>query len=266
MENASKQEWQTRHWKIPPRELFSLTGQTAIVTGGASGLGRAIALGLDAFGASVAIADIDIAGARRVAKMLENESLAIEIDVTRAASVSEMVRTTMQKFGRIDIAFNIPGINIRKSVLELKEDEWRRVIEVNLKGLFLSAREIGRVMLGQGKGSMVNMASARGLVGGASQSAYSASKGGVIQLTRCLAIEWAPHVRVNAIAPGYMKTPLVSEAMKDTAWHESMRALHPIGRFGDPEEIVGPAVFLATDASSFVTGAVLSVDGGWTAQ
>ena len=162
MENASKQEWQTSHWKIPPRELFSLTGQTAIVTGGASGLGRAIALGLDAFGASVAIADIDIAGARKVAKMLENESLAIEIDVTRAASVSEMVRTTMQKFGRIDIAFNIPGINIRKSVLELKEDEWRRVIEVNLKGLFLSAREIGRVMLGQGKGSMVNMGVRKG--------------------------------------------------------------------------------------------------------
>jgi len=245
--------------------MFDLTGMVALVTGGASGLGRAIALGVDAFGANVAIADINQTGAEEVAAKLGNEVLVIRTDVSKATDVEKMVERTLRKFGRIDVSFNIPGINVRKPAVELDEDEWCSVLRVNLTGMFLCAREVGKVMLEQRKGSIINMASARGLTGGASQSVYSVSKAGVIQLTRCLAIEWAPYVRVNALAPGYLKTPLVREIMKDEGWCESMRDLHAMKRFGEPEEVVGAAIFLASDASSFVTGAVLSVDGGWTA-
>lgn len=258
-------DWGIRSWCVKPENMFDLTERVAIVTGGASGLGRAIALGLDAFGANVVIADVDSGGAEKVMAKIRNEGLVIETDVTRATDVRNMVQRTLRKFGKIDISFNIPGINVRKPVVELTEDEWRSVLEINLTGMFLCAKEIGKVMLEQKNGSMINMASARGIAGGASQSVYSVSKAGVIQLTRCLAIEWAPHVRVNALAPGYLKTPLVREIMKDQGWYEGMRDLHAMRRFGEPEEVVGAAVFLASGASTFVTGAVLSVDGGWTA-
>ncbi|MGM0591352.1 MAG: SDR family NAD(P)-dependent oxidoreductase, partial [Halobacteriota archaeon] len=137
---------------------------------------------------------------------------------------------------------------------------------LNLTGVFLAAKVLGEPLVEQGSGSVVNMASALGLVANANQSAYASSKGGVIQLTRVLAVEWAPDVRVNAMAPGYMKTPLVREAMADEEWYEAMRRLHLLDRFGDPEEVVGGAVYLASEASSFVTGSVLTIDGGWTAQ
>ena len=258
-------EWAIQNWRLKPEGLFDLTGSVAIVTGGASGLGRAIALGIDAFGADVVIADVDRSGAEAVAAKLTNDTLVIETDITIEADVQDMVKTTRDKYGKIDVSFHIPGINVRKPVTELTEDEWRRVMDLNLNAMFLCAREIGNVMLDQQRGSVINMASARGVWGGVSQSAYSVSKAGVIQLTRCLALEFAPHVRVNALAPGYITTPLVQEVMKDEQWTSDMRGLHAMQRFGEPEEIVGPAVFLASSAGSFVTGAVLSVDGGWTA-
>jgi gluconate 5-dehydrogenase len=278
-------EWEIENWSVRPERMFDLAGRVALVTGAASGIGRAIALGLDACGAHIALADRDAAGARAVAAKLRHASLVVEVDVTQEAQVRAMVETVATKFGHIDVSFNIPGINVRKPALELTTDEWRAVVEVNLNAVFLCAREVGKVMLQQHKGSpgnpaknagrstgsagrsssMINMASARGLTGGPGQSVYSATKAGVIQMTRCLALEWAPHVRVNAIAPGYLRTPLVREIMKDAAWFERIRNLHAMRRFGEPEEVVGAAIFLASDASTFVTGAVLSVDGGWTA-
>jgi gluconate 5-dehydrogenase len=258
--------WKIDSWRVAPQQLFRLDGRVALVTGAASGLGRAIALGLDAVGAQVVLADIDLAGARAVAAALANPSLAVQADVTDEASTRAMVASALGSFGRIDVSFNIPGTNVRKPLTELSLEEWQRVIGLNLDGMFLCAREVGAVMVRQGGGSMVNLSSARGLLGGANQSVYSVSKAGAAQLTRCLALEWAPHnVRVNALAPGYISTPLVASAMQDAAWYEQMRALHPQGRFGRPEEIVGAAIFLASEASSFVTGAVISVDGGWTA-
>ena len=259
------EDWEIQNWRVRPENLFNLAGKVAIVTGGASGLGRAIALGLDACGANVVIADVNQAGAEAVAARLQNENLVVPTDVTRAREVQNMIQTTLDRFQKIDVAFHIPGINVRKPVTDLTEEEWHAVLKVNLDGVFLCARAVGKVMLQQKQGSIINMASARGIWGGVSQSAYSVSKAGVIQLTRCLALEFAPHVRVNALAPGYMTTPLVREIMKDEDWAERMRNLHAMRRFGAPEEIVGPAIFLASDASSFVTGAVLSVDGGWTA-
>ncbi len=258
-------EWEIDNWPVRPERMFDLSERVALVTGAASGIGRAIALGLDACGARIVLADRDAAGAQAVAARLRHESLVVEVNVTREADVQPLVQQALARFGRIDISFNVPGINVRKPAVELTVDEWHAVVDVNLNGAFLCAREVGKIMLHQQHGSMINIASVRGLTGGINQSVYSVTKAGMVQLTRCLALEWAPHVRVNAIAPGYLETPLVKGAMKDTAWFERMRNLHAMKRFGRPEEVVGAAIFLASDASTFVTGAVLSVDGGWTA-
>ncbi|MCZ7568875.1 MAG: SDR family oxidoreductase [Ardenticatenaceae bacterium] len=258
-------EWDIQNWCVKPEKMFDLTGRVAIVTGGASGIGRAIALGLDAFGVKVVVADLNLADAEAVVARFQSEGFVLRADVTKMADVQNVVSTTTNRFGKLDIFFNIPGVNVRKPVLNLSENEWRSVLEINLTGMFLCSREVGKAMLEQGSGTIVNMASVRGLVGGHSQSVYSVSKAGVIQLTRCLAIELAPYVRVNALAPGYVETPLVREIMKDEVWSNKMRNLHAMKRFAQPEEIVGSALFLASDASSFVTGTVLCVDGGWTA-
>ena len=257
--------WETEEWRYDPAEMFDLDGKGAIVTGGASGLGRAIVLGLAARGADVLVADVDEEGAREVAAAADGDATAVRADVTDADSLRAVRETAVEELDDYEILFNLPGTNVRKPVLELSEAEWRDVIELNLTGVYLSAKVLGRPLVEQGRGSVVNMASIRGIDGGPDQSAYSASKGGVIQFTKVLAAEWAPSVRVNALAPGYVKTPLVREAMEDEAWHEEMRTGHLLGRFGDPEEVVGGAVYLASDAASFVTGSVLSVDGGWTA-
>jgi NAD(P)-dependent dehydrogenase (short-subunit alcohol dehydrogenase family) len=257
--------WQPEHWRYDAESLFDLSGRTAIVTGAGSGLGRAIALGLDAYGAEVVVADIDREAAREVADAC-TDGLAIEADVTDEASLRSLRGEVRSECGGYRILCNVPGINTRKPVLELSYEEWREIIDLNLDGMFLGAKVLGEPLVEAGRGSVINMASIRGLDGGPNQSAYSASKGGVVQLTKVLAAEWAPEVRVNALAPGYIKTPLVREAMSDEAWYEETRKGHMLERFGDPEEVVGAAVFLASDAASFVTGSILSVDGGWTAQ
>ncbi len=260
-----QQEWHPAHWRYPARSLFDLTGRVALVTGAASGLGRAIALGFDAFGARLILVDQDTAGAEHVAGVLNNPSRVLTADVLDAGQIGSMARVAADAFGQIDIAALLPGANVRKPALELSDEEWERVIDLNLTAMFRSAREVGRLMVDQGFGSMILMASARGITGGRNQSAYSASKSAVIGLVRCLAWEWAPQVRVNALAPGYMATPLVQQIARDREWWAKTEALHALDRAGAPEEVVGPAVFLASDASSFVTGSVLVVDGGWTA-
>ena len=253
-----------------PREelgsLFDLDGRTAIVTGGASGLGREIAYGLSAFGAAVVVADVDVPGAEATVDELDGDALAVEADVTDRDSLSRLRKRTLHAFGSYEVVFNVPGTNTRVPALELPEARWLEILDLNLSGVFRSATVLGEPLVEQGHGSVVNMASALGLVANPNQSAYAASKGGVVQLTKVLAAEWAPDVRVNAIAPGYVKTPLVREAMADETWYEEMRELHLLSRFADPSEVVGAAVYLASEASSFVTGSVLSVDGGWTAR
>lgn len=258
--------WQPSEWTIPLESLFDLNDQTAIVTGAGSGLGRAIALGLDAYGADVVAADLDEDSASTVADHLSGDSHAAFVDVTDPDSLHALRETTLEVHGGYDILCNIPGVNVRKPVLELTPEEWQRVVELNLNGVFYANRVLGAHLVERGQGSVINMASIRGLDGGPNQSAYSASKGGVVQLTKVLAAEWAPDVRVNALAPGYMKTSLVRDAMEDDEWHEEMRDGHMMRRFGEPEEVVGGAVFLASAASSFVTGTTLPIDGGWTAQ
>lgn len=257
--------WAPESWQYDPEAMFDLSDRRAIVTGAGSGLGRAIALGLDARGATVIVADIDSDAAEEVADACQS-GVAMSVDVTDAESLRSLRADVQDMCGGYEILCNIPGINTRRPVLELSFEEWQEIIRLNLSGLFQAAKILGEPLVNAGHGSVINMASVRGIDGGATQSAYSASKGGVIQLTKVLAAEWAPDVRVNALAPGYIKTPLVREAMTDEKWHERMREGHLLGRFGEPEEVAGAATFLASDAASFVTGSILTVDGGWTAH
>ena len=250
--------------------LFDLGGRTALVTGAARGLGRAFAVGLARAGADVAAADVDRAGAERTAgevRALGRRALALDVDVTDWTSVVAMVDAAAEGLGRVDIAFNVPGINVRKPALELTPEEFRRIVDVNLVGVFHCARAVGARMVAEGGGRMVNVASIYGHVALEGQAAYAAAKHAVVGLTRVLALEWAPHnVRVNALAPGYVHTDLTGPLRSDAGRYQTLVDRTPMGRFAEPWEIVGAALFLVSDASTFVTGSSLAVDGGWTAQ
>lgn len=252
-------------WRFDPTSLSSLSDKTAIVTGAASGLGRAIAYGLAECGASVVVADVDSAGAEDVASLIGDAAISKQVDITDPGAVESLREFTLDRCGDYGVVFTIPGTNVRRSVLDLSLEEWNEVIELNLTGTFICAKILGRHLVDRGEGSMINMASGRASRTGPEQSAYSASKAGVVQFTKVLAAEWAPDVRVNAMSPGYTKTELVRNAMEDEQWHEEMSGKHLLGRFAEPREIVGGAVFLASDASAYATGSVLTVDGGWTA-
>lgn len=250
------------------REMFDLRGEKAIVTGAAQGLGEQIALGLAEAGADIAVVDINIDGAVRVAESIRNigrESISIKADVTKISDVENMVKMVKDRFGEIDILVNNAGIVNNLPAEQITKEEWDRVIEVNLSGVFLCAQVVGREMIKQKKGNIINISSMSGLIVNRPQPQihYNTSKAGVIMITKSLAGEWAKYnIRVNAIAPGYMRTPLVDKVFPK--YGKGWSSLTPMGRIGDPSEIKGPALFLASRASSFVTGSVLVMDGGYT--
>lgn len=253
------------------RNLFDLTGRVALVTGAASGLGEAIARGLAVFGADVVAVDIDAVGLERVAAEIRatgGRALPVECDVSGADQVARMVERAVEAFRRIDILVNNAGIGRRAPAEEMTEAQWDDVLAVNLKGAFLCSQAAGRVMIRQGGGRIINIASIAAQVGVKTGNVnYAAAKGGMVAMTRTLAIEWARHnVLVNAIAPTHFRTPLLAASLQDPEKHAYFLRSIPLGRLGEPHEIVGSVVFLASEAATMVTGITLNVDGGHVAQ
>ena len=248
-------------------DLFNLNDRVAIVTGGGQGLGKAIAVGLAEFGAVLAILDVDGERAHHAASELVargHPAFAIQCDVADEMQVERAVQRVIGELGGIDILVNNAGISRRYPVEEFPLGEWERVIQVNLIGAFVCARAVASAMTAKKKGSIINIASIAGFGGRATKNtAYSASKAGLINLTRTLAIYWAKAgIRVNAIAPAEMDSPLLDDLRREPGALEERVARIPMGRIGKPDELIGPIVFLASDASSFVTGHTLAVDGG----
>lgn len=252
-------------------DLFRLDGRVALITGGAGGLGQIIARGLAEFGAAhVTVADQDLAGAQCAAAELARLGYgagAEYVDVTSRQSVEELVARVEARHGPVDILVNSAGINLRKPVLEYAEDEYDRILDVNLKGTFLCCQAAGRSMLARRRGKVINLGSVSSVLGHPHHAPYAASKGGVALLTRVLGVEWAPYgVNVNAICPAYVRTPLTEGYLNSGDHYQRIVRTIPMGRLGTPGDVVGAAVYLAAPASDFVTGALLFVDGGRTAD
>jgi NAD(P)-dependent dehydrogenase (short-subunit alcohol dehydrogenase family) len=251
-------------------DLFRLDGQAAVVTGGAGGLGAAMARGLAEAGAAVAVADADASRAQRVAADIAKaggRALAVTVDVADRASVERMAAEVEDRLGPIEVLVNSAGITHRSPAAEFPEAEWDRVIAVNLTGVFNGCQLVGRGMLARRRGRIVNIASIAGQIGLTGTVAYAASKGGVVMLTLALAVEWAPHnVRVNAIAPSWFESNIGDLIHREPGYAERAMRRVPVGRMGTPDELIGAALYLASDASSMVTGHILAVDGGTLAS
>jgi NAD(P)-dependent dehydrogenase (short-subunit alcohol dehydrogenase family) len=247
------------------RSMFDLTGKRALVVGGGRGIGEAGAQGLAAFGAEVFCADVDGEAAEGTAgeiRSQEGRAESLELDITDSRSV----HAAAEQVGVPDVLVSTPSINVRKPVLEITDEEFDRVVDLNLKGTFRLLREFGRGMAGRGSGSIVAFSSIRAQVVEPGQGIYAATKSGTVQMLRALAAELGPRgVRVNAIAPGVVETPLTAQIKESPDWYDSYAGKSILGRWARPHEMVGMIVYLASDASSYVTGAFMLVDGGWTA-
>jgi gluconate 5-dehydrogenase len=250
--------------------VFDLTCKVAIVTGGGGGLGRPIAVGLAKCGADVVVTSRDASHLEAVVADIEalgRKALAISADVTSAASMKAMVEKVMENFSTIDILVNVAGTNARFAAEEMPEEEFERVIRFNILGTFLACQAVGKVMIEQKRGKIVNMSSVRGRVapsiGG---TAYSSGKGGVDALTRTLAAEWAKYnIHVNALAPALVMTDMTRDFLSKPEIYSKMTAEIPLSRLGVPADIIGPALLLASDESDFMTGQIIYIDGGLSA-
>ena len=249
---------------------FDLSGQVALVTGAGRGLGRAISL-------AYARAGADVVATARTASELESlcaevralgrRALAIPLDVRDLGSIRAMAGRAEADFGRVDVLVNNAGITVRQAALDVTEEAWDAIVDTNLKGLFFCCQAVGRGMVERRRGKIINLASVNAVTGWPRRLVYSATKAGVVHLTRVLAVEWAPHgICVNALGPTLIETDQVREALRDPAFKAEWMAVMPMGRIGVPKDILGAALFLASPASDFVSGQHLIVDGAQTAR
>jgi len=252
------------------RSPFDLAERTAIVTGGGRGIGLAIARGLGSAGAQILIAELDEERGRHAAARLQDagvRAVSARTDVTDPASIAAAIATAERELGGFDILVNNAGMSQRTPAEEYSVPDLRRITALNLDGVFFGMQAAARRWIAAGRpGSIVNLASFAGVVADPLSAPYAATKGAVVQLTRTCAVEWAPHgIRVNAIGPGYVRTEMTTPALSEPETLRRIRERTPLGRVAEPDDLAGAAVFLASAASSYVTGHVLMVDGGWTA-
>jgi NAD(P)-dependent dehydrogenase (short-subunit alcohol dehydrogenase family) len=245
--------------------FFDMSGRTALVVGAGSGIGQAAAQGLAAFGAHALCADLNLAGAEETAAAIREQggaADAYQLDMTDEAAVNAL----FQAIGPVDVLVTTPSVNVRKPMLELTGDEFDKMINLNLKGTFLLMQAAGRGMAEQGRGSIIAFSSIRSQVVEPGQSVYAATKAGTVQLIRTMAAELGPKgVRANAIAPGVIETPLTLPIKSHPAWYQAYADRNVFKRWGQPSELVGAVLLLASDAGSYITGSLLFVDGGWMA-
>jgi len=250
-------------------KFCDLTGKVAIVTGAAKGMGKADVLKLSGAGAKVVLCDIDVPGCQEVADEIKNnggESLVVKCDTSKKSDIDNVVAEAVKKFGKIDILVNNAGIYPFEPFLQMPEQNFEKVININLKGYFLMAQACANEMAKQKSGSIINIASIAAIMGLAGLTHYCGSKGGVVAMSKAMALELAPlGIRVNNIAPGAIDTPGTHTAATSEKDRQAMVAAVPMKRWGDPEEIANVVLFLASDESSYMTGSTMVVDGGWTA-
>ena len=250
---------------------FRVDDQIAVVTGAGGGLGRAFVEGLAEAGAEVVIAELPdllerAEAAATAIRATGARAHALPLDVTKVDSIQQLVDTVVARLGRIDILVNNAGVQVRRQALEVSEEDWDRVLQVNLRGVFFCAQRVGRQMVAQRQGRIINIASQNGLVGMEDRAAYCSSKAGVINLTRVLALEWAEYgITVNAVAPTFVITPLTAPMWEDPELHEGVLRRIPLRRLAQPEDVVGAVVYLASPAAAMMTGTTMVIDGGWTA-
>lgn len=253
------------------KDMFRLDGKIAIVTGGAGGIGEALALGLGLQGATVVVSSRNQEAIEKVAQKIAAESgkeaIAIASDVTDENSIRNLADAVVKKYGKIDILVNAMGMNIKRDAFEYPMEDWDKLFDVNVRGTMIACKIIGKVMKEQGKGAIVNLSSVRGIRGyTGGNTGYCATKGAVELITKALALEWAATgIRVNALGPALVITPGTKHIAENPELARKYAAAVPLGRIGMPEDMVGAVVFLASDAASFVTGQTIYVDGGLTA-
>jgi NAD(P)-dependent dehydrogenase (short-subunit alcohol dehydrogenase family) len=253
-----------------PTVRFDLTGQVALVTGAARGLGNAIALALAEAGADLVLGLRDLASGTLLAeriRALGRRALPVQMDITRRAEIAAAVAEAIAHFGRIDILVNNAGIGPPAPAIDVTEADFDDTLNVNLKGTFFVSQEVGRHMIQNRHGKIVMLSSQAGFVGLPTESVYCMTKAAIAHLTKCLAVEWGPHqVNVNAVAPTFIRTPGTVKWLENEAFRSDLLSKIPLGRVGDPKDVCGAVVFLASPAAALINGATLLIDGGFTAR
>jgi len=249
---------------------FDLTGKVAVVTGSARGIGFAVAETLASYGADIVLVDRlhdELGTAKKAIEETGRRALTIEADLTKVSEIQSMADKAAATFGHLDILVNCAGINIQQMAVDVTEEAWDKILDINLKALFFCCQAVGKVMIKQKSGKIINMSSQTGTVGIPRRAAYCASKGAVNMVTKLLAVEWAPYyINVNAVAPTFVETKFTEPMFKDEEFKRYCLDNVLLGRLGKPSDVAGAVLYLASSASDLATGHVLAVDGGWTAR